>query len=196
VTSERDDGPEVIAKVVLVGTPSVGKAAIAKAMAEAFAHSSVRAGEIGSSTVYRTEFYWPDVLADGRRLRVRLFALSGRPEYQAVWELLLKGATGIVFVASLRRDDAQLTRSALQAMVHSAGLNGIDLGATPVAMQYHAPQADGLVAPRELEGWLGIKAGSVASFATGTGYVADPTVASRALVGEIARRRALAAAAA
>ena len=189
-------GLERAAKIVLAGTPGIGKSAIVQAAADAFEHAAVGVGEVGSATVYRAEFLWPESLDDGRRLRVGLFGLSGSPDYQAHWDLLLQGAAGIVFVASLHREDAHQTRAALQALVRGAESNQIDLRSTPIAMHYHARSTDGVLVPRELEEWLGIKAGSVKSYVTGRSTGEDRTLAVRGVVTELLRKQDPSAAAA
>ena len=63
-------------------------------IARRHAHDSIKVGEVTGGPVYATEFYWPEELLDGRRLRVRIFALSGRPVDIAVDELLMTDCAG------------------------------------------------------------------------------------------------------
>ncbi len=169
-TAEARSGSEdLLAKVVLVGPPGVGKAAIVKRVAEHYAHSSVRAGEIGEGKIFRTEFFWPTPVQDGRRLRVRLFGISGQPAYNAVSELVLAKADGVVFVADLRRAQGPAVRESLQDLVQTAGRNGLDLATLPVALHYHCPVLAPFLEPEEMDRWLGIASGSVARFVTGPG---------------------------
>ncbi len=179
---------EVAVKVVLLGTPAAGKAAVVKAVADSLGGVPVRVGEVGGARVYRTEVFWPEDLPDGRRLRIRLYALSGMPEYHAVGQLVLTGADAVVFMASLAAEDAHRTREALQSMVAHAERLGLDLGAVPVAMQYHRKTGGGMVDPKEMERWLGVTPGAVASYLTGTGTESDPGAAVKGVAAELARR--------
>jgi len=162
-----------LAKVVLIGTPGVGKSVILKAVAEQYAHGSIRAGEIGEGKIFRTEFFWPEVLPGGGRLRIRLFALSGRPVYNAITELVLAEADGIVFVANLARDQGPAAQEALETMVRNAKLNKLDLATLPVAMHYHQPLAGpvptSLFKAEEMDQLLGLAPGSVVRFVTDPG---------------------------
>jgi len=168
--SAQSVAADLLAKVVLVGPPGAGKASILKAMAEYYAHSSVRAGEVGEGKVFRTEFFWPHALADGGRLRVRLFALSGEPVYHAVGQLLMAKADGLIFVANLARAEGDAVRGALHAMVLNAQRNSLDLSSLPAALHYHRAGAGVLrtpvFSPEEMDQWLGIPPGAVPRFVT------------------------------
>lgn len=152
-----------LVKVVLVGPPGGGKAAIVKEMAEKYAYSSLRAGEVGGGKVFRTEFFWPPSLPDGGRLRVRLFGISGRPIYQAVEELVMAAADGLVFVANLDRHEADPARAALQSMAQNAQRNELNLISLPAAIQYNQSLRPSMSAD-EMDEWLGITPGLVPRF--------------------------------
>ena len=122
---------------------------------------------MGGARVYRTEFYWPEALANGRQLRVRLFAVSGAPSYGAVTELLLREADGLLFVASLAHETGVATREALRGMVAAAGHLELDLGSFPAAMQYVYPPGAQTGTPQQMEQWLGIPSGSLPTFVSG-----------------------------
>jgi len=179
---------ELTAKVVVLGTPGVGKAGMVKAVAESFGGGAVHSGGVGGARVIRTEVRWPERLADGRQLRVGVYAISGTPEYHAVGQLVLTGAEGIVFAASLVPEEAGATREALRAMVSDAGRLGLNLGAMPIAMQYHRKPGGGMVDPREMERWLGVTPGAVASYVTGAEAGKDPGVAVKGVLADLARR--------
>jgi hypothetical protein len=155
-----------LAKVVLVGSAGAGKSAIVKAVAEKYAHASVRAGEIGEGKVYRTEFFWPEPMSDGGQLRVRLYGLSGAPVYKAVEELVLADADGVVFVGNLARDEGDAVLLALHSMALNAQQNGMDLTKLPAAVHYHRASAPAFE-PDEMDAWLGITPGAVPRFVTG-----------------------------
>jgi len=162
-----EDGQSVVAKIVLTGVPGSGRSAILQQMADRYAHSSVRVGYVAGGEVFRTDFFWPDALLDCRRLRVRLFAVSGSPSYNAVDELVLSGCDGIVFVTSVLGECLQRGRQALRTLVFNAGRNGYELDSRPVA--FHYTQADRVPGfrPELADEALGIPPGSVARFATG-----------------------------
>ena len=167
MTNAPSVSSECAAKVVLVGSSGVGKAAIVKAMAKKYAHSAVRAGEIGEGKVFRTEFFWPEPLHDGGRLFVRLFGISGNPVYNAVEELVLANADGVVFVANLAHDEGPAVRAALRAMVLNGQHSGIDFTSMPAALHYHLGACVPAFEPNEMDEWLGIPTGSVPRFVTG-----------------------------
>jgi len=165
--SEADRVPQdMLAKVVLMGLSGSGKAAVLRHMARRHAHDSVRVGEVAGGAVYRTEFYWPEVLADGRRLRVRLFALSGRPGFNAVSELLLAGCDGLVFMIDVRPERLSEAQEAFRTMIINADRSGRDLKVMPLVLEYHhageRPEFD----LDRMDGWLGIAPGMVERLTT------------------------------
>ena len=167
--AERDeDGQAVVAKIVLTGVPGSGKAAILQQMADRYAHSSVRVGDVGGGEVFRTDFFWPESLGDGRRLRVRLFAVSGSPSYNAVDELLLGGCDGIVFVTNVSAEGLVKGRDSLRTLVFNAGRNSYELDSRPIVFQYTKVDRYPGFRPELADEALGIPAGSVARFATGS----------------------------
>jgi hypothetical protein len=111
--------------------------------------------------VYRTEFYWPEVLADGRRLRVQLFALSGRPVYNAVSELLLAEADGLIFVADVQQDRLEEVREAFRGMIFNVGRGARDVKTLPLVLQYHHREAVPDFDPELMDRWLGVTPGVV-----------------------------------
>ncbi|NIP92559.1 MAG: hypothetical protein GWO24_03450 [Akkermansiaceae bacterium] len=177
-----------VVKVGLVGTPGAGKEAVVRAVAERFAGSLVRAGEIGGGKVARTEFVGPKELPGGGRLTVRLCAVSGQPFYNAVSELVLAGADGVVFAVSLARDRRDAARDALQALAVNAWENGLDLAVLPAALLYYRPVPAPCLAAGEMDRWLGIPTGSVARFVSGPGEVANLLAPVASVVGEIENR--------
>lgn len=187
--AERTSSDGETVKVVVLGTPGAGKAGIVKAVADAYAHSSVRVGELGGARVYRTEFYWPEALPDGRQLRVRLFAVSGAPSYGAVTELLLQEADGLLFAASLAHETGVATRDALRAMVAAAGHLELDLGTLPSAMQYVYPPGAQTGTPQQMDEWLGIPSGSLPTFLSGREGDPDPGSGVNWVIEELMRRR-------
>lgn len=167
--TERDDGSQaVVAKLVLTGVPGSGKSAILQQVADRYAHSSVRVGDVGGAEVFRTDFFWPDSLPDGRRLRIRLYAVSGSPSYNAVDELLLVGSDGIVFVTSAAPEALARGREALRALVFNAGRTGYDLGSRPIVFQYTRVDQELGFQPEAADEALGVPPGSVARFASGS----------------------------
>ena len=167
--AERDDdGQAVVAKLVLIGVPGSGKSAILQQMADRYAHSSVRVGDVGGAEVFRTDFFWPDALPDGRRLRIRLYAVSAAPSYNAVDELLLSGCDGIVFATAVAAQALVRGREALRTLVFNAGRNGYDLGSRPIVLQYTRVDQEPGFRPEAADETLGVPPGSVARFASGS----------------------------
>lgn len=150
-----------LAKVVITGLPGSGRAAILRRMARRHAHDAVRVGEVAGGAVHRTEFYWPDELADGRRLRVRLFALTGRPVYNAVSELLLAGADGVVFAIDATEERLGELREAFRRLAFNLGRAGRDLLQFPTVLQYHHEGASPAFSLEGMDRWLGLEVGLV-----------------------------------
>lgn len=152
---------ELVVKVVLTGLPESGKAVVLRHIAHRRAHDSISAGEFAGGAVHATEFYWPEQLTDGRRLRVRLFALSGRPAYNAVHELLVADCDGLVFVADVRPERLAEAQEAFRGTAFNVGRSGRDLKTIPLVLQYHhrgvAPEFD----LDKMDRWLGVEPGSV-----------------------------------
>jgi signal recognition particle receptor subunit beta len=167
--ADRDeDGRVVVAKIVLTGVPGSGKSAILQQVADRYAHSSVSVGDVAGGAVFRTEFFWPEVLRDGRRLRVRLFAVSGHPCYNAVDELLLADCDGIVFVTGVTPESLARGRVALRTLVFNAGRNDYELDSRPIVFHYAKADRQPGFLPEQADEALGIPAGSVVRFVTGT----------------------------
>lgn len=164
MASPQNEPRDCVVKVVLMGAAGSGRAAIIKAVAAKYAHASVRAGELGEGRIFRTEFFWPEALQDGRRLRIRLFGLSGRADYNAMTELLLCGVSGIVFSASLARDQGFAAQDALAALLFNASHHRMDLSTLPMSLQYHALTNAPVFAPEEMDELLSISPGSLPRF--------------------------------
>lgn len=170
--------------MALIGAPATGKAAIVNAIATAYAHSSIRAGEVGEGKVYRTEFYWPDHSGSAEPLRVRLFGLSGAPVYHAVSQLVMAGADGLVFVANLTRREGEASRCAMRAFRLNAERNGLDLSTLPVVLHYRQPAISlECFTPDELDEWLGIAPGVVPRVVTAYGGQSDLRQGVEAVIG-------------
>ena len=158
---EAQRGPDHLAKVVLAGLPGSGRSTILRSMARRHAHDSVRVGDVAGGAVHRTEFYWPEVLANGRRLRVSLYALSGAPVYNAVSELLLKGCSGIIFVADAQEERLQELREAFRQMVFNLGRAGRDIKRIPAVLQYHHRSPEPGFSVEGMDRYLGLEPGEV-----------------------------------
>lgn len=159
--ADQQQGPDHLAKVVVSGLPGSGRAAILRQMARRHAHDSVRVGEVAGGAVHRTEFYWPDELADGRRLRVRLFALAGCPVFNAVSELLLTGVDGLVFAVDAREDRLGELREGFRALVFNLGRAGRDFRQLPLVLQYHHRSERPDFSLDAMDRWLGLEPGCV-----------------------------------
>lgn len=186
--TDRNAPCEGSAKVVLLGCAGAGKAAIVKAVAEQYARGSARAGELGESRIYRTEFFWPHLLPDGGSFRVRLFAVCGQPEYNAVCELLVAGADGIALVGSLARRQVPAMQAAFRAMVFNARHRGVDLLSIPVVLHYRRPAGEPACEPEELDQILGVPPGAIPRFVTGPDEQEEIRSAVEWIVAAIANR--------
>ena len=163
----NEESLQIDANIVLTGVPDSGKAAILRQMAQRYAHDSVLTGEVAEARVCRTGFFWPELLPNGGRLRLELYAVSGKPHYNAVDELLLERCAGLVFVADVREERLYEAREALRSLVFNAGRNRFELDAMPVALQYTRTDYHPGFVPEQMDQWLGIPPGSVTRFVSG-----------------------------
>ena len=152
------------AKIVLTGVEGSGKGAILRQMARRYAHDSVLAGEVAGASILRTGFFWPELLGNGGRLRVELFALSGAPDLNAANELLLERCVGLVFVADVREEKLYEAREALRNLIFNAGRKRFELDSMPVALHYTGTERHPGFQPGQMDQWLGIPPGSVPRF--------------------------------
>ncbi len=125
------------AKVVLVGSPHAGKAAILHRLGRAHAAPPLRSLPVAGALVVVNDFLWPEPLADGRFLHVDLHTLYGAPDHRAVTRLLLQGADGIVFLADTEPGRIGLAPEQLRHFLADAEAVGVDWTRTVVALQYH-----------------------------------------------------------
>lgn len=133
----EQDGRQVSVKVALAGAADSGKLAMLRAIAARFGYATVREHAVGALRVHRVEWTEPATLPDGRFLNVAIHSLTGRVDYNAAEELLLRGACGIVFMVDVDPSKFQATWDSLLRLSENAGHNGYDLHSVALAIQYH-----------------------------------------------------------
>ncbi|MCP5534986.1 MAG: hypothetical protein H7A51_01995 [Akkermansiaceae bacterium] len=157
---------EVGIKVAVIGQPGSGKGSIVRQLANFHGQSAVRTGTVSEAEVIRTEFIWPDPLPDGPFVRVRVFALSGRPCHQAAEQLLLVDSDALVFVVDCDPSYIAESRDCLISLMANAKHVGLNWAETVTVMQYNRAERYPQLKPHELDAWLGIVNGKVARFIT------------------------------
>lgn len=152
--------PEVRdAKLVIAGAPGSGKLAILNSVAARYGAPAPELFDIGSWKVSRT------VIKTDRR-RFEVLALDGPQEFQASEELLMKDASGVLFVIDVEPRRLQAAWEALMASAKHARGHGYDLRARPFVLQYHRADRHPGFDPAKLDAWLGVPTGEVSRYVT------------------------------
>lgn len=73
--------------------------------------------------------------ASGFSFRIKVYTVPGQPVHEATRKVVLAGTDGIVFVADSQPDQREANKASWQNLV--ANLKSLDLGATPVVVQYN-----------------------------------------------------------
>ncbi len=162
---ENDSG-EVSIKVAVIGQPGSGKGSILRHLATSHGQAAVRTSVISETELVRTEFIWPEPIIDGPFVRVKVFALSGKPLHQAAEQLLLHECDALVFVADCDPLYIADSRDSLLALMTNATHVGLNWEETVIVMQYNRAERYPHMKPDELDAWLGIEDGKVARHIT------------------------------
>jgi signal recognition particle receptor subunit beta len=160
----EQDGRQVSVKVALAGAADSGKLAMLRAIATRFGYATVREHLIGAMKVHRVEWTEPSVLPDGRFLNVAIHSLTGQMDYSAAEELLLRGASGIVFVVDVDPAKFQATWDSLMRLSDNTRRNGYDLHSVGLAIQYHRADLYPDFDPQKLDQRLGVPPGLIPRF--------------------------------
>lgn len=157
---------EVTAKLVLAGAAGSGRGELLRALARRLNEVPVHEGVVGPARVLRVEAIWPEPLADGRVLRLRVFAGTGPSPHNATDELLVRGADGVVLLFDVTPEQLRASWDAMVRLADNLRRAGTDIGRIPLAVQYHrADRHPGFSAER-FDEWLGLPAGRCPRFVT------------------------------
>ena len=157
-------------KVVLVGAPHAGKAAILHRLSRQHDAPQLRSLPVGGARLVVNDFLWPEPLADGRFLHVEVHTLYGAPDHRAIPRLLLQGADGIVFLADTEPERIGETPEQLRAFLADAAAVEVDWSRVVVALQYHRTETCPGFDVAGMNHFLQIPDGQLECFAT----TADP----------------------
>ncbi len=160
----EQDSRQVSIKVALTGAADTGKLAILRAIAGRYGSATVREHPVGSLRVHRVEWTEPRTLPDGRFLNVAVHSLTGQVDYNAAEELLVRAATGIVFVVDVDPAKFQATWDSLMRLSDNTKRNGYDLHSVGLAIQYHRADLYPDFDPQKLDLRLGVPPGLVPRF--------------------------------
>ena len=160
----QQNGRQVSVKVALTGAADTGKLAILRAIAGRYGSATVREHSIGAVRVHRVEWTEPQTLPDGRFLNVAVHSLTGRVEYNAAEELLVRDAAGIVFVVDVDPAKFKATWDSLMRLSDNTKRNGFDLHSVGLAIQYHRADLYPDFDPQKLDQRLGVPPGLIPRF--------------------------------
>ena len=147
---------EVSIKIAIVGQPNSGKKNIIEYVAEQYDQSALKFASVSGAEIVRTEFIWPEPVADGPFVRVGLLALSEQPLHQAAEQLLLADCDGLVFVVNCDPSKISECKSTLASLMSNASRVGLDWGETMLILQYNNAEQYPNTTPEDLDSWLGV----------------------------------------
>ncbi|MCP4448692.1 MAG: hypothetical protein GY811_25640 [Myxococcales bacterium] len=93
----------------------------------------------------------------GYRVRVHLYSLAGKEEYEASTRLLLKGADGIVFVADCQKERLKANLQALKLVKSALREQGRDWSKFPKVVQFNKTQFPNALPTKKMSRVLGFK---------------------------------------
>ncbi|WP_193210794.1 hypothetical protein [Luteolibacter marinus] len=160
----EQDGRQVSVKVALTGAADAGKLAVLRGIAGRYGSATVREHAVGPLRVHRVEWTEPGALPDGRFLNVAVHSLTGRVDYNAAEELLLRAAAGVVFVVDVDPMKFQATWDSLMRLSENTRRNGYDLRSVGIAIQYHRADLYPNFDPAQLDARLGVPPGLIPRF--------------------------------
>ena len=146
---------EVVFKVVYCGPPLSGKTANVE-----FLHSQMDPSERSDLAVRETSaertisvdlFPARIVVQEGYRTRFRIYTVSGYVFHNATWQLVMRGADGLVFVADSRSESMEGNWCAYQTMRENLSGDGVSHDRPPVVLQYNQCNAADAVSADYLE---------------------------------------------
>jgi len=179
---------EISVKLVVAGDTGSGRGELMRAFAERAGGVPVREGTLGGSRIWRLETIWPQPLEDGRLLRLRVFALTGKSDYNAAEELLLRDVDGVVCLIDAAPENLKFGWEALIRLSDNLRRAGLELGELPLAVQYHRVDRHFGFDVRRMDQWLGLPAGRVARFVSRSGGVDFEGGAIDSVLAQIAAR--------
>jgi len=185
------DSNEVPVKVLVAGATGCGRGELLRAFAERIGGVPIREGTLGGARIWRVETMWPQPLEDGRLMRLRLYAATGRSEYNAVEELLVRDVDGVVCLLDVAPENIRFGWDAVVRLAENLRRVGLDLGELPLAVQYHRVERHHGFDAARMDQWLGLPAGRVERFKSGSDEVDCEGGAIDSVIGQIAARQAV-----
>ena len=185
---------EVSIKIAIVGQPNSGKKNIIEYVAEQYDQSALKSASVSGAEIVRTEFIWPEPVADGPFVRVGLLALSEQPLHQAAEQLLLADCDGLVFVVNCDPGKISECKSTLASLISNASRVGLDWGETMLILQYNNAERYPITRPEDLDSWLGVNVERVERYHTESNnrdhQVLAVNAAIRGVIAKIAQQSA------
>jgi len=154
-----ESGGEVVFKIVYAGAEGAGKTtslAGVHRLLGAACEPAVSAQTSCDRTVvfgYRPQ---QPVMVRGLRARFQMMTVPGQVHYAATWQLALRGADGIVFVADSSAGRMNANADALKATFVALQQNGTQLSDVPVVFQCNKRDLPGAYPTSELDRVLNV----------------------------------------
>ncbi len=150
---------EVVFKIVFAGAEGAGKTASLAA-----AHRLLGAGcepAVGAETAtdrtivfgFRPE---PPLVLRGLRARFQMLTVPGPVRYAATWQLALRGADGVIFVADSAPERMPANSAALKAALLALRQNGCRLDEVPFVLQLNKRDLPNAVPAASLDSALNV----------------------------------------
>jgi len=185
------DSTEVPVKVLVAGATGCGRGELLRAFSERIGGVPIREGTLGGARIWRVETMWPQALEDGRLMRLRIFAATGRSEYNAVEELLARDVDGVVSLIDVAPENIRFGRDAVVRLSENLKRVGLELGELPLAVQYHRIERHYGFDAGRMDQWLGLPAGRVARFTSRSDEVDCEGGAIDSVIGQVSARQAV-----
>lgn len=133
---------EINAKLVYYGPADSGKGAVLR-----YIYSRIKPvlrGELkhipagGDNLLFFDFSPFETPLADGYRLRLHVYTLTGLAKNPATWKMTLKGADGIIIMVNPAAEHAAETRESVSQLRDFLSAYGVGLHETPVVLQFNS----------------------------------------------------------
>lgn len=185
------ESTEVPVKLLVAGATGSGRGDMLRAFAERIGGVPIREGTLGGARIWRVETMWPQPLEDGRLMRLRLFAPTGRSGYNAIEELLVRGLDGVVCLLDVAPENIRFGWDAVVKLSENLRRVDLELGELPLAVQYHRVERHHGFDAGRMDQRLGLPAGRVARFTSRSDRVDCEGGAIDSVIGQIAARQVM-----
>lgn len=150
---------EVVFKIVYAGAEGAGKttslAGVHRLLGAACEPAITAQTSCDRTVVFGYRPKQP-VMVRGLRARFQMMTVPGHVQYAATWQLALRGADGIVFVADSSPGQMNVNADALKATFLALQQNGTPLSAVPLVLQCNKRDMPGAYPTSEIDRVLNV----------------------------------------